>query len=334
MPFVIVDTSKGFCVFTQDEHGAPKGDSHGCHPTRAEAERQLRALYASVPEARKEDGMYYFDGDAIKASGNGNIEGILVPFGSVDSDGDLFDAETDFDFEPGERRSGYFRHSLDPAFGNRRIGRGTLTKESRGIVVSGQLNLADPAVGPVWERAKKGELALSSGAPNHLVRRHEVKAGVTRVTDWPIAEWSVTPNPANREARILSVKEYLGEEETKQGKVFSSENLTKLHRIGDGVQDLHSYLRLSGAPSHVVSHVAALKAAIDDLKAAAGGEAVSSTLQYGDTQQQMLRGLGQSQDLRADPLAVGRKELEAFDQILRLSDAANDRWLRLMRQPI
>jgi HK97 family phage prohead protease len=53
MPFMIVHSEKGYCVHTQDEDGDPKGDPHGCHPTKAEAVQQMRALYANVPEARK-----------------------------------------------------------------------------------------------------------------------------------------------------------------------------------------------------------------------------------------------------------------------------------------
>jgi HK97 family phage prohead protease len=57
MPFMIVHSAdKGYCVHTQDEDGDPKGSPHGCHPTKAEAVQQMRALYANVPEARKSDG--------------------------------------------------------------------------------------------------------------------------------------------------------------------------------------------------------------------------------------------------------------------------------------
>lgn len=55
MPFMIVRRGDQHCVFTQDESGNPKGTSHGCHPTREKAIAQLRALYANVPEARKDD---------------------------------------------------------------------------------------------------------------------------------------------------------------------------------------------------------------------------------------------------------------------------------------
>jgi len=260
-----------------------------------------------VPEAwatgSKEAAMpdfLFFEGHEIKGSGDGNVEGLLVPFGSVDDDGDLFDGETDFDIEPGDRRSGYFRHSLDPRFGNRRIGRGTLAKEAGGILVSGRLNLSDPAVLPVWEAAQKGELGLSSGAPAHLVRRYEIKGGVSHVTHWPIAEWSLTPKPANRHARILSVKEFLGgapaslgeefdaavlacqaflehagsrkEVAAKQGRVLSSDNLTKIQMVGT---------HLDRMTAHVIDHT------------------------EGDTQQQMLHSLGQMQDLIADLLTSG-----------------------------
>lgn len=48
MPFAIRRVGSQWCVYTR---GTNK--KHGCHPSKEQAERQLRALYANVPEARK-----------------------------------------------------------------------------------------------------------------------------------------------------------------------------------------------------------------------------------------------------------------------------------------
>lgn len=47
MPFEIRQQGGKYCVVTQGS-----GERHGCHTTRSAAKRQLKALYANVPEAR------------------------------------------------------------------------------------------------------------------------------------------------------------------------------------------------------------------------------------------------------------------------------------------
>src|SRR5215471_21028243 len=53
MPFEIRQQGSRFCVFTKGtDH------NHGCHPTREKAMAQMRALYANVPEAQKQEGHF------------------------------------------------------------------------------------------------------------------------------------------------------------------------------------------------------------------------------------------------------------------------------------
>lgn len=42
-----------FAVFTVDANGNKQGTPKGCHPTEADAQKQVAALYANVPEARR-----------------------------------------------------------------------------------------------------------------------------------------------------------------------------------------------------------------------------------------------------------------------------------------
>src|SRR4030095_5357707 len=81
MPFEIRKDgpdAKPYCVYTKS-----KSDAHGCHPTEAEAKKQLAALYANVPEAREARKTDYVItlGAAVKAMGDGVIGGYVVQFG-------------------------------------------------------------------------------------------------------------------------------------------------------------------------------------------------------------------------------------------------------------
>jgi hypothetical protein len=49
MPWMIIKRDGQNCVVNKST-----GDVKGCHKTRKEALAQLRALYANVPESRKE----------------------------------------------------------------------------------------------------------------------------------------------------------------------------------------------------------------------------------------------------------------------------------------
>ncbi len=54
MPYKVFAENDKFCVYTLDAEGKPKGSTHGCHPTREAAMRQMRALYVHAsPESEK-----------------------------------------------------------------------------------------------------------------------------------------------------------------------------------------------------------------------------------------------------------------------------------------
>jgi hypothetical protein len=54
MPYKVVEEDGKYCVYKHDAEGNPVGKSHGCHPTRDEANGQMRALYAN--EGKELDG--------------------------------------------------------------------------------------------------------------------------------------------------------------------------------------------------------------------------------------------------------------------------------------
>ena len=165
-------------------------------------------------------------GSEVKNLGGGKIGGHLVLFSTAkdpDLAGDYFTKATDFDFEDGEARSGYYNHGLDIKMGNTKVGRGTLTKDDVGVWLEGQITLRDEYGAAVMKLVDDGELGLSSGALSHLVRREKATKGVTHVTHWPIGEWSLTPTPAEPRTQVVSIKSWAKALQMDTGLLGSSE---------------------------------------------------------------------------------------------------------------
>lgn len=57
-PWQVFPVEDTFCVYQVDEEGQRVGEALGCHPTEAEAETQMSALYANEPDAGKQDGPF------------------------------------------------------------------------------------------------------------------------------------------------------------------------------------------------------------------------------------------------------------------------------------
>lgn len=139
----------------------------------------------------------YFGG-AIKALGNGLIEGILVPFTSPerkDLHQQYFSKRTNLylgDY-PHLGLQTMYQHGLDPTFGIRRNG---LVKaadmQDVGSWIRAQLELRDEYEQAVYELAERGVLSWSSGALPQSVR----VAPDGHIDDWAVIEPSLTPTPA------------------------------------------------------------------------------------------------------------------------------------------
>lgn len=50
MPYKAFEADNEWCVFKLDEEGEPSGKALGCHPSKAKANAQVKALYANEPE--------------------------------------------------------------------------------------------------------------------------------------------------------------------------------------------------------------------------------------------------------------------------------------------
>ncbi|MCK9357090.1 MAG: phage major capsid protein [Dehalococcoidia bacterium] len=142
---------------------------------------------------------------AIKVVGSTDtsftLGGYGVVYGGADLEGETFTPQTDFWLD---RLSAtppvLYQHGQDRRLKSHTLGRARVEAQDAGLWVETQIALADEYAEAIRELAEKGKLGWSSGAVGHLTAR----SGKT-ITVWPIAEFSLTPTPA--EPRTLGVHE-------------------------------------------------------------------------------------------------------------------------------
>lgn len=133
------------------------------------------------------------------------IGGWGVVFGDTDLEGDEFTPETDFwlDKLPGPRPVLYEHALREP--GLEVLGRTVkMEKRADGLWLEAELDRHNAYVRLIEELIRRGALGWSSGAVAHLVRRRQ-EENKSIIESWPIAEFSLTPTPA--EPRTLGVQE-------------------------------------------------------------------------------------------------------------------------------
>ena len=191
MPYMIQKNSDGeFCVHKQDADGMPMGDSMGCHPTRAEAKKQMVAIMANedMPEAGKAYAVKAFEG------GKDNEIEILVPYGGpygkgVDAVNDYFTPDTDFAVPklPDVPRPVVYFHAVNDAKPEV-IGTAISFRDApEGRWYKTVLDKSKSRAKQSLEALAKGTLRASSQAVLSFVRRVKTDIG-QRVTNWPIVE--------------------------------------------------------------------------------------------------------------------------------------------------
>ncbi len=129
------------------------------------------------------------------------LAGYGVLFGGADLEGETFTKETDFwTAHMPEHPPVLYQHGQDAAIKRTVLGHATVTVQDVGLWVETQISLAHQYAAAIRELAEKGVLGWSSGAVGHLVERDG-----KMLKTWPIAEFSLTPTPA--EPRTLGVHE-------------------------------------------------------------------------------------------------------------------------------
>ena len=204
MPYTVVEKDGEYCVFKAGSDGEPTGDTLGCHPTADEAGAQIGAI-------EKNEGAKA----AVKAVGDWELDVLGVPYGGPDNgrdaDGEYFDAATNlhddrFGLPPVVYYHGFTpdgKPAGDPVF----IGK-TISRERRddGVWYRVVLDKAIAEAKRIWEAAKKGLAAASSGSIQHLVRVDYDG----HIRHWPVAEMTLVDvdggrRPTNAYAVALPV---------------------------------------------------------------------------------------------------------------------------------
>ncbi len=162
--------------------------------------------------------------EAVKAIGDFELDVLAIPFDSVDSDGQWFDANTDIMPEHFNTPVGIYQHGVEQgakgyAAQPEIIGRtvpGSLTKQADGWHIRMMIDNAGKFAKSIIEAAKQGILAVSSGAVGHLARLdiggkivpyEKNKPG--RIANWSLAEVSLwemgngNMQPANHRAYAI-----------------------------------------------------------------------------------------------------------------------------------
>lgn len=148
---------------------------------------------------------------AVKALGNGKVGGYLVQFSTAndpDLSGEYFTVNTDFDVEDGAATAVYYHHGLDKTLKARKLGTGTIKKDTIGVWVEAQLALRDEYEKHIYKLAEQGKLGWSSGTAVHLAE-YKPAGKATEITRWPLGlDASLTPTPAEPRTRVLPLKSY------------------------------------------------------------------------------------------------------------------------------
>lgn len=155
-----------------------------------------------------------YHGGAVKALGDGWIEGPLVVFSTADAPdlaGEFFDAQSDVG--SATESDCYFEHGLDRVLGKKRMGasgRMALRKDKFAVWAKTQLDRSDAYEAFLYEQAEKGKLGLSSGTLPHLVER-EPRGKAVYIKKWPLgldASLTLTPCEPRARARAIPLKSY------------------------------------------------------------------------------------------------------------------------------
>jgi hypothetical protein len=155
--------------------------------------------------------------EAIKAHGDGVVEGVLVRFTSAsdpDTQNEFFSDKTDFCTEFPAKSQVFFHHGLDPEFGKVRYGSGVMELTNEGVFIKAVLDTASEKGKEIYRMAEEGQLGWSSGSQASLVLKDTTSVKgqpVRHILQWPLGiDASLTKMPVEpRNSAWVAVKSLL-----------------------------------------------------------------------------------------------------------------------------
>lgn len=134
------------------------------------------------------------------------VGGYGLVWGGADTTGDYFDPRTDFFFDQlAASPMVLYQHGQDGMLKRTVVGRVVAKRnDDVGLWIEAQITAAKRYAQAIRRLVDEGVLGWSSGAVAHLVERVKQADGRAWLKTWPIAEFSLTPTPA--EPRTLGVR--------------------------------------------------------------------------------------------------------------------------------
>jgi HK97 family phage prohead protease len=250
MPYEIQKRNGKFCVVNQQTSAAVSG---GCHSSRPDAERHMRALYANVPDAGGKSEMTIQNGierksfsifDVKTVDDTGQIEAIVSVFHNVDHGNEI--VRPGFFSKSIERKlpKGVWAHDWKQPIAKTLEARELLPgdpllppelKELGGTYIKGQFNLGTQRGKEAYSDIKFGIVDEFSIGYKVLKEGKDEKTGARELLEGDWKEWSPVLVGMNDQTRLLSIKE--GGEPLPEPAVMTAEQLVEL-REAVGPDDL------------------------------------------------------------------------------------------------
>ncbi len=158
-------------------------------------------------------------GTMIKATGAGKFAGWAVWFTDadhVDCDGEWFSEKTIFepDLADSPKVPLLLSHGRDKRAGNKRLGKGKLSRRREGVFIEGEFaKTDDPALREVIRDCEtliaEERMFISTAGPGHMMEKERQPNGSVLIRTWNCCEASLTSFPCSGgSTRIQSVKSF------------------------------------------------------------------------------------------------------------------------------
>lgn len=159
-----------------------------------------------------DDILISFGGELKSLDNNGKFGGYLVRYSTAkdpDLYGDFFTKSTNYFKENGDTIPILYDHGKNASLKTRQLGRATVKIDDVGLWIEGELNLRDEYEKAINDKLiKAGKAGLSSGAAPHMIQRKSV-GNAREITEWGIAEASITPMPVEPRCDAIALKSYM-----------------------------------------------------------------------------------------------------------------------------
>lgn len=164
-------------------------------PIKSGVYHHVKSIFSAA-----DDGPLYAPGAAVKAIGNGKVEGYLIRYNTPDLSmmRDIFLKSPATDYGRRRTSDAYVHHRLLSGLGERMLtNEAQLEPDEVGIFCKLLLDIGDQYEAAMYKLTQQGKLGWSSGTAPHLVSRKANGDGTHTIKRWILGlDASLTPAPA------------------------------------------------------------------------------------------------------------------------------------------